>query len=440
MNTTSGIPNGARSRGSLKGNLTLVLFALALPTAAGCGKEEQKATPEPPTVEVVTVEQRDVPISEEWVGALDGLVNATIRAQVQGILLKQNYREGDPVRKGQVLFEIDPRVYQAALSQAKAAHGQAKGAASQARAALEQAKAEVSLQDARWTTTKSNLARIKPLVEQNALSKKDLDDATGAELSTRAAVEAAKAAVGAAEANVTAADAAVAGAQAAVDRAALNLGFTRIDSPIEGVAGIAKAQIGNLVGPGSTEELTMVSTIDPIKCYFAVSEQEYLRIAGGPPDRGLGEIPLDLILADGSTYAEKGRFSFADRQVDPATGTIRVATLFPNPTKVLRPGQFGRVRAEMRIKRGARLVPQRAVTALQGKFLAAVVGTDGKVAIRNIKAGERIGQLWVIDEGLEPGEQVVAEGIQKVREGTVVHTTPFAPSGTQPAAAPGAKP
>ena len=297
----------------------------------------------------------------------------------------------------------------------------------------------MAIQDARWTTAKSNLARIKPLVEQNALSRKDLDDANGTELSTRAAVGGAQAGVLAAQANIVAGDAAVAGAKAALERATLDLGFTKVLSPIDGVAGIAKAQIGNLVGAGSTEELTTVSTIDPIKCYIAVSEREYLRIAEGRPDKG-GKIPLELILADGSTHPEKGEPAFADRQVDATTGTIRVATLFPNPTKILRPGQFGRIRAEMNVKRGARLVPQRAVTELQGKFLVAVVGADNKVAIKPVKVGERVGQLWVIDEGLEPGEKVVAEGIQKVREGTVVSPKPFVQSGAKAGAATGAKP
>jgi membrane fusion protein (multidrug efflux system) len=232
----------------------------------------------------------------------------------------------------------------------------------------------------------------------------------------------------------------VVAAQANLDKAALDLGFTKVTSPIDGIAGIAKAQIGNLVGPGSTEELTSVSTIDPIKCYIALSEQEYMHISRARPEQS-GKVSLELILADGTTHPEKGEPAFADRQVDATTGTIRVATLFPNPAKILRPGQFGRIRAEMNVKRGARLVPQRAVTELQGKFLVAVVGADNKVAIRPVKVGERVGRLWVIDEGLEPGEQVVAEGIQKVREGTVVSPKPYAGDGAEAGAKePGAKP
>jgi membrane fusion protein (multidrug efflux system) len=419
---------------------------------SGCQKEEKAGPPPPPVVEVAEVISKDVPTFAEWVGALDGLVNATIRAQVQGYLIKQNYREGDYVRKGQVLFEIDPREFQAALDQAKAGLSrskgaldqakaglsQAKGAVEQAKASLEKAKAEVSVQDARWTTAKANLARIKPLAEQNAVSKKDLDDAVGMELSTRSAVDAAKAAVDAAQANIVAAEAQVVGAQAnivaaeaqvlasqaAVEKAQLNLSFTKVTSPIEGISGIAKAQIGNLVGPGSVDELTTISTVNPIKCYISVSEQEYMRIAGGRERRG-DKIPLELILTDGSTYPKKGEFAFADRQVDERTGTLRVATLFPNPQNILRPGQFSRVRAQMGIKKGALAIPQRAVAEVQGKYLVAVVSPENKVAIRPVKVGAWFGQLWVIEEGLKAGEKVVAEGTQKVRDGMAVSPKPF---------------
>jgi len=372
-----------------------------------------------------------------------------------GYLIKQNYREGEFVKKGQVLFEIDPREYEAALAQAKAVLSQSKGALEQAKAALsqskgtveqtkaslEKAKSEVGVQDARWTTAKANLARIKPLAEQNAVSKKDLDDAVGMELSNRSAVDAAKAAVDAAQANIVAAEAQVLGAQsnivaaeaqvlgaqANVEKAELNLDFTRVASPVDGIAGIAKTQIGNLVGPGQLEELTTVSTVDPIKVYISVSEQEYMkameyRQAHGPLAR---QISLELILADGHVYPYKGEFALADRQVDVKTGTIKVGALFQNPGNILRPGQFGRVRALMGVKKGALLVPQRSVTELQGSYQVAVVGPDNKIDIRPVKAAERIEQLWVIDEGLKPGERVVVEGIQKVRQGMLVTPKPF---------------
>ena len=395
-----------------------MLFALS-----GCEKE-QKVQPQAPIVEVAEVIRKDVPVYAEWVGTTDGLVNATIRAQVQGYLIKQSYKEGDLVRKGQVLFEIDPREFQTALNQAKAILSQSKGAVERSIAALEEAKAEVSVQDARWTTAKANLGRVKPLAERNAVSKKDLDDAIGTELSTRSAVEAAKAAVGAAKANIVTAEAQVLGAQAGVEKAQLNLSFAKVTSPVYGIAGVAKAQIGNLVGPGSVEELTTVSTIDPIKCYVSLSEQEYLRMQERRP-RQAGRVPLDLILSDGSTYPYKGEVAFADRQVDVRTGTIRVAAIFPNPQNLLRPGMFSRVRAEMGIRKAALLVPQGAVTEVQGRYLVAVVSPENKVAIKPVKVGKWFGQFWVIEEGLQAGEKVVAEGTQKVREGMAVNTKPF---------------
>jgi membrane fusion protein, multidrug efflux system len=342
-----------------------------------CGKKEKPAAPAPPTVEVVDVIQKDVPIYAEWVGALDGLVNATIRAQVTGYLVKQNYKEGDLVKKGQVLFEIDPRPFQAALDQAKGSLAQA---------------------EARHTTAKANLDRIRPLAQKNAVSQKDLDDAVGTEESSRASVQAAR---------------------AAAEKAQLELDFTRITSPVDGIAGIAKAQIGNLVGPNSSQELTAVSTIDPIKCYVSISEQEFLR-AMEKKTNSASKVPLELILSDGSTYPYKGEVAFADRQVDERTGTIRVAALFRNPQNLLRPGMFSRVRAVMEVKKGALLVPQRAILDVQGKTLAAVVGPGNKITMKPVKVGETFGQLRIISEGLQVGEKVVSEGIQKVREGMVV--------------------
>lgn len=389
----------------------LAAVFLGVSIFASCQKEEKAAgPPPPPVVEVAEVVQKDVPLVNEWVGTLDGLVNATIRAQVAGYLIRQNYKEGDLVKKGQVLFEIDPRTFEAALAQAK-------GTLDQARATQEQSAAEVAIQEARWNTAKANLTRVKPLAEQNAVSQKDLDDAIGTEQSTRAAVLAAQASVLAARASVNA-------AQAAVDKAQLDLGFTKVLSPIDGIAGIAKAQIGNLVGPGSAEELTTVSTVNPIKVYISVSEQEYMKASERESARR-GVLRLEMILADGSVYPRKGEFGFADRQVDVRTGTIRVAATFPNPNNLLRPGQFARVRAEMGIKKGAAVVPQRAVTEMQGKYMVAVIGPENKVAVRTIRPGERVGQLWVVDEGLQPGEKVVAEGTQKVREGMAVSPKPF---------------
>jgi len=382
----------------------LIAGFFVIASVAGCEKGEKAGPPGPPAVEVVDVIQKDVPVYKEWIGTTDGFVNATIRAQVQGYLVKQNYREGDFVKTGQALFEIDPRTFQAALDQSKGALDQAKGI-------LEQSKADVAVQEARWTTAKANLARIKPLAEQNAVSQKDLDDAVGAEESTRSSVVAAKASVVAAGASVVA-------AQANLEKAALDVGFTKVTSPIDGIAGIAKAQIGNLVGPSSTQELTSVSTLDPIKVYINISEQEYLWAR--QTSENVEKVPLELILADGSIFPQKGQFYLADRQVDVTTGTLKLGAIFPNPGNLLRPGQYGKIRAQMSLLRGALLVPQRAVGDVQGSFMVAVVGPDNKVDIRRVKPSEKVGSLWVIDEGLKPGEKVIAEGIQKVRQGMVV--------------------
>lgn len=382
------------NKSAVKKSPFLCVFAFSLLCSSiflleGC-KKEQKAAPPPTVVEIVDVVQKDVPISSEWVGTADGYVNATIRAQVQGYLLKQNYKEGDIVRKGQVLFEIDPRTF---------------------KAALEQAKGQLAAQQALWDTTKANLQRIRPLAEQNAVSQKDLDDAIGAEQGAHAAVIS---------------------AQAAVDKARLDLGFTKIKSPVKGVAGIAKAQIGNLVGPGASEELTTVSTINPIKVYVKISEQEYLNFMKNR-QKDTRSQPLTLILADGTIYPQKGKFAFADRQVDVKTGTIKVATLFANPGNILRPGQFGKIRAVIKIKKGALLLPQRAVGEMQGKYLVAVVGPDSKVDIRPVQVAEQIDSDWIISQGLKPGEKVVAEGIQKVKPGQMVSMKPFSPEKPGPA-------
>ena len=347
----------------------------------GCAKEQKSGDSSHPTVQVCDVIQQDVPVYSEWIGTTDGMVNAVIRAQVQGYLIKQNYHEGEFVRKGQILFEIDPRTFKAALDQAKGQLGE---------------------QMARWTTAKANLARVIPLAQKYAVSKKDLDDAMGQEKGARAAVIS---------------------AEAYVEKARLDLNFTKIVSPVGGVAGIAKTQIGNLVGPGVKEELTTVSTVDPIKVYISVGEQEYL-IATGKGKNGFKDNSLEMILSDGSVYPYKGKFTIADRQVDVKTGTIKVAAIFKNPGNILRPGQFAKVRARINIK-NALLVPQRSVMELQGSYQVAVVGADNKVDIRPVKVADRIDNLWVIDEGLKPGERVVAEGLQKVRQGTIVNPLPY---------------
>jgi membrane fusion protein, multidrug efflux system len=377
--------------------VAVACFAALLQT--GCG-EKQTAAPTAPAVEVANVAVKDVPIVREWVGTTDGLVNAKINAQVQGYLIKQNYKEGSFVKKGQVLFEIDPRPFQAAL---------------------EQAKGELAKDEGILYTNNANLEKIRPLARVNAVSRKDLDDAIGREASSRAAVQAAK---------------------AAVRKAEIDLSFTRIISPIDGIAGISKAQLGDLVGNPGAPELTTVSTVDPIKVFVPLSEQEYMRFIREIETKGNSESAgpnLELILSDGRVFPHKGKFYFADRQVDERTGTIKIATLFPNPGNILRPGQFAKIRALVETQKGALLVPQRAVNELQGRFQLAVVGPDNKVDFRWVKVGERTGSLWVIDEGLKPGERVIVEGIQKVKAGMPVTPKPFqeappAGTGSTPAA------
>jgi RND family efflux transporter MFP subunit len=356
---------------------------------AGCQRSEPPAPP-PPQVEVVSVQQQDVPIYREWVATLDGYVNAQIQPRVTGYLLTQKFREGSFVRKNEVLFEIDPRPF---------------------RAALDQAKAQLAQSQANERKAARDVERDTPLAEARAIPRSQLENDIQAHRAAVAAVEAA-------------------GAQ--VRQAELDVGFTKVLSLIDGIVGIVQVQIGNLVTPSSV--LTTVSQIDPIRAYFSISEQEYLGAAERINAAALGTLPpgtprisFQLILADGATYGHPGAFLLADRQVDPRTGTIRIATVFPNPDRVLRPGQFGRVRAAPRVHRDALLVPQRAVSELQGSYQVAVVGEDSKVSIRPVTVGPRVDSLWVIEQGLHPGERVVAEGTQKVRDGLTVATKPYQP-------------
>lgn len=367
---------------SPRGVLVTACVALVPLVLAGCGKGRTPELP-PPTVEVVAVVQRDVPVYSEWVGTLDGAVNATIRAQVQGYLVKQLYQEGDVVKKGQVLFEIDPRTFQAA-------HDEARG--------------QVAFNAAKLDQARSTLARVKPLTEQRALSQKDLDDAVAAEKSARASLDMAR---------------------AELEKARLNLEFTRITSPIDGIAGIAKAQIGNLVSPQSTEELTTVSQVDPIKVIISISEQQYLAAVKNLQGQGR-EAQLELILSDGSVHPHAGVFSAADRQVDVKTGTLKMEARFPNPGNVLRPGQFAKVRAMLTLRKDALLVPERCLTELQGQQQVAVVGPDNTVDIRTVRTGQKTDGQVIVEEGLRAGENVVVEGTQRLKQGGTVVVKPYA--------------
>ncbi|PYY07225.1 MAG: efflux transporter periplasmic adaptor subunit [Acidobacteria bacterium] len=361
--------------------IKLLLLGGFLLFLAGCGGSKAAPAPPLPVVEVATVVQQDTPIYSEWVAILDGYVNAQIQPHVAGYIIEQNYKEGSVVRKGDVLFEIDPRPFKAALDQAKAQLAQAE-------AQLGKASLDVE--------------RDTPLAEARAIARSQLDTEIQAKLGTQALVEA---------------------ANANVEQAQLNLEWTKVTSLVSGIAGMAQVQIGNLVGPNSV--LTSVSQVDPIKAYFTVSEQQFTDFHRRFPTQASVEeqrrhMPLELLLADGSVYERPGTIYFADREVNPATGAIRIAGVFPNPSNLLRPGGYGRVRASAKTQNGALLVPQRAVIELQGSRQVAVVGSDDKISIRPVTVGERIGNLWIVTEGLKAGERVVVEGLMKVRDGTPV--------------------
>jgi membrane fusion protein (multidrug efflux system) len=364
-------------------NKEAVLAGILMLLATGCHKASV-APPSPPLVQVITVTPTNVPIFEEWIGTLEGYVNAQIHAQVTGYLVTQNYAEGNPVKQGDLLFQIDPRPFQATLDQA--------------RAKLEQDKAQAG-------KTAQDVKRYTPLAKEQAISQEELDDAVQADLAAQAQVKA---------------------DEAAIETAQLNLNFTKITSPIDGLAGLALAQIGDLVGQ-SGSVLTTVSTINPIKVYFQISEQSYLNFwrhhaAGSGVETNL---ELQLIFADGSVYPQKGKFFFADRQVNPNTGTLQIVGLFPNTNFILRPGQYGRVRAQTRDLPDALLVPQRAVTELQGTYQVAIVDETNAVHLQSVKVGDQVGANWVIESGLKPGDRVVAEGTQKAKAGTVVNPQPY---------------
>lgn len=378
-----------------------VCAAFALSLAACSKKADPPAAYPPPSVVVATAIQQDVPIYGNWVATLDGYVNANIQPQVSGYLIRQNYREGSFVHKGDVLFEIDPRPFQAALDQAK---GQLAAANGQ----LGQAQAQLGL-------AAINVKRDTPLAQARAIAQSQLDNDIQTQKQT--------------EALISSNQASIKGAQAAVETAELNLGFTKVRSLVDGIAGQATTQIGNLVGP--TTVLTAVSQVNPIKAYFPISEQEYLRIAdkiksGSSVDllRSRNPVPLELTLANNSLYPQQGGILFADRSVDPSTGTIRIVAAFKNPGNVLRPGQFGRIRALTAVERDALLVPQSAITEIQGRYQVALVGPDNKVSIRSVEVGNRTGTLWIVTKGLHVGDRVVSEGTSKVREGATVNPTP----------------
>jgi membrane fusion protein (multidrug efflux system) len=356
------------------------LLVLAFGLQIGCGRDEAPEAP-PPEVLVTDVGQRDVAIYGEWVGTIDGFINAQIRAKVQGYLLKREYDEGTLVQAGQVLFQLDPRQYQAAYQQAKGD--------------VEQAKAVL-------LRSQQNVARYRPLVEKGAVSRKELDDAIQTMRANMAAVEM---------------------AEAALANAKLNLDWTTVKSPITGIAGIALAQVGDLIA--ATTLMTTVSQLDPIKVYFPISEREYLRFA----EEGQREKPtLELYLADGSKYPHEGKVSAVERQVELATGSIQIQAEFANPKNILRPGGYAKIRGVVDAMPNAVVVPQRAVQEVQGKFQLVVVGKDDTVEIRPVEVGPKTGEDWVITSGVKPGERIVVEGLQRLRPGLKVAPKPWSAS------------
>jgi len=415
--------------------VAIFLIALWVAACLGCSTGAQTAkTPGPPVVEVINVEQKDVPIYSEWIGTVDGFVNADIKAQVSGYLLRQAYTEGSVVQKGQLLFEIDPRPFQAVVDQGEGQLAQANGQLAQAKAQLTQAEAQLAVVEANQVRTQLDVDRYEPLAKQQAITQQDMDNATQNNVAAKAQVQAAKAQIETARAQIQAAGAAVQAVTATVETARLNLSFTRLTSPIDGIAGVAQQQVGALVTP-SGGPVTTVSTVDPIKVSFTASEQEYLdfhRRYSTPAtlDAARKGLRLELILTDGTVYPRGGSFYFADREISQGTGSIRVAGLFANPDNLLRPGQYGRVRTSLRTKDNALLVPQRAVTEMQGTYQVAVVDSENKISIRSVKPSDRVDNKWIIDDGLKPGERVVAEGVQKVRPGMVVDPKPYAQTET----------
>ncbi len=361
--------------------MTKVLFASGVIClmAAAC-KPPAPPKPPPPHVQVVAVTPTNVVLHQQWVGSLDGYPNAQIRAQVTGYLMKQNYVEGSKVKKGDTLFEIDPRLFKAALDQAIAKQKQ---------------------DQANLGKTELDVKRFTPLAKTHAVSQQELDDATAANLGAVSAL---------------AAD------EAAVENAKLNLEFTKVTSPVDGIAGLAQAQIGDLVGPASGV-LTTVSTVDPIRAYFNISEQLYLKFRRMHSESQEVTLPLELILSDGTVYPKRGKWLFTSRQVDVNTGTLQVAAEFENPDNLLRPGQYALIRAETEVRTNALLVPQRAVNELQGTFQVAVVETN-TVHVKNVVVGDQIGNQWLIESGLSAGDEIIIEGLQKAPNGATVDTNP----------------
>src|SRR5262249_33856944 len=437
-----------------------VLLAVMVAATAACSDSSRAAAPAPTlTVKAEPVIERDVPIAFEYVGSLVGYINAQIRARVSGHLVSQNYKEGSLVKTGDPLFQVDPRPFQTAvdqadaklllaesqLSQAKAQMSASRAQVEQARATVEQNEAQVQRAEATQHQTELDVGRYTPLAARGSVSKQELDNAVQSNLANLAAVAAARAAVANARASVSQAEAAVekaeadvktqiagiAAARAALDDARLNLGYTRVLSPINGIAGLRVANIGDYVGPTDSTPLTTVSQVDPIYVQFPISEQRALTVLRRweADPKAPRNIEMELILADGGVYPMHGRADVFDRHVDVTTGTLIVRGVFPNPGNLLRPGQYGKVRIVAEVRKNALLVPQRAVQEVQGTHQVDIVKADDTIDVRPVKVGERVGSLWVITDGLKLGERVVVEGGDRVRAGQKVQLASSAPAG-----------
>ncbi len=371
-----------------------LLFGVIPVLLSACAKEAPPAAQAPPEVMVAQVVQRDVPVMMELVGQAAGSQDVDVRARIEGFLDTVVFTEGTLVKQGQLLYKIDPKPFEATVANAKA---------------------NLATWQARLEKSNNDVKRYTPLVAQQAVSQMELDNAVSARDASVAQVDAAK---------------------AALDKAQIDLGYTTIIAPIAGLVGTTKVKAGNLVGRGENTLLVTISVVDPIFFRAGLAEAEYMKLTRRMKEReAAGEIrektPIELILADGTTHPHKGYLDVIERNIDPTTGTLAMQVKFPNPEMLVRPGQYGRARFESDVKKGALLVPQRAVQELQSIYSVAVVGTDNKVSFRNVKVGPKDGSLWVIDEGLNPGDRVVVEGLQKVREGTVVSPKPMPAEGVK---------
>jgi RND family efflux transporter MFP subunit len=397
----------------------VVLLGLSI-WSAGCARKPTSLS-DVPVVYIASPVQRDVSIYSDWIGTMVGFVDAQIHSEVTGYLLSQDYKEGSLVQKGDLLFQVDPRPFQALVDQARAKVEAAKTQLTEANAEVDEAKAEIDRAQAALGKTELDVKRYSPLVSDGTVSEQELDDAVQSNLANKASVAAAQGRYARAKAQVAAAGADVDVAQSALQSAELNLGFTRVTAPVGGIAGIRVANIGDLVGTGAQSILTSVSQIDPIFVEFPVSEEEYLGmrsfLLGGDAKRGPS---LELILADGTTYPYRGELDIIGREVNPTTGTLRIRGLFANPGNVLRPGQYAKVRAVTGIRKAALLLPQGAIQELQGVYQVIIVDSSKKCEFRTVQVGDRIGSFWVVEKGLSPSDQVIVEGLQKVRAGDTV--------------------